>query len=508
MGNVVAGRDHEDLINKLVKKGHIKTSTAERAFQAVDRAEYYLPEFRRDAYKDLAWQKGHLHISAPCIYAEVVAGLKLDSGMSFLNLGSGTGYFSTVVGLIVGTNGLNHGIEIYDDCIEYAYKKLEDFKRFSGAIDEFDFCEPKFAQANFLRLDNEFTSIYDRIYCGAGIRYTYEEYMKNLLKIGGILVMPLEDRLVQITRIGESKWETNTLLSVSFASAVMPSEGSVEYMKPISIDPLSLQCLCRSVIRNILRKNVETLDPIEKKPLLTKIPRKKRTCRYQREDLENKRNQHFSDDDQEEEDDDAINSNDEMEIDKVEPNKTQNDAHSKVHAVIEHDVVYEVCNRLNVTDFDLRRFRFGFRRVSNDSTDNGSGNNEEKKANSNDDEDTDGLEEAPGPSALEESEENGRNKTFENHLEDEILVAPHSSSSDDDLDNSSCDDIDDLMSGEIYKHGPDSDSEEEVDCHQMRMYKSPYTKYMQQRIQQLPLPPTLKKYVNYNRDFDAQNMEE
>lgn len=36
---------------------------------------------------------------------------------------------------------------------------------------------------------------YDRVYCGAGVQKEHEDYMKNLLKVGGILVMPLEEKV-------------------------------------------------------------------------------------------------------------------------------------------------------------------------------------------------------------------------------------------------------------------------------------------------------------------------
>lgn len=35
---------------------------------------------------------------------------------------------------------------------------------------------------------------YDRVYCGAACPPEHENYMKNLIKVGGILVMPLEDQ--------------------------------------------------------------------------------------------------------------------------------------------------------------------------------------------------------------------------------------------------------------------------------------------------------------------------
>ena len=105
-GAVSAGEDNDELIDNLVEADYIKSSHIERVFRAVDRAEYYLPDHRENAYKDLAWKHGNIHLSAPCIYSEVMESIKLEPGMSFLNLGSGTGYLSTLAGLILGKFGL------------------------------------------------------------------------------------------------------------------------------------------------------------------------------------------------------------------------------------------------------------------------------------------------------------------------------------------------------------------------------------------------------------------
>lgn len=78
--------------------------------------------------------------------------LKLRSGQSFLNLGSGTGYLSTMAGLILGTNGINHGVELNSTVINYAIDRLEDFIQNSSAIDEFDFCHPKFVMGKWFSL--------------------------------------------------------------------------------------------------------------------------------------------------------------------------------------------------------------------------------------------------------------------------------------------------------------------------------------------------------------------
>eukprot|EP00058_Branchiostoma_floridae_P011831 XP_002597319.1 hypothetical protein BRAFLDRAFT_203567 [Branchiostoma floridae] len=107
-GAVSAGEDNEELVDNLKEADYIKTKKVEEVFRAIDRGDYYLEEHRDNAYKDLAWKHGNIHLSAPCIYSEVMESLKLKPNLSFLNLGCGTGYLSTMVGLILGRYPVLH----------------------------------------------------------------------------------------------------------------------------------------------------------------------------------------------------------------------------------------------------------------------------------------------------------------------------------------------------------------------------------------------------------------
>lgn len=579
-----SGRNNDDLIDNLLEADYIKCSLIARVFRAVDRAEYFLPEARSNAYKDLAWKSGNLHISAPCIYSEVMEGLCLKPGLSFLNLGSGTGYLSTMVGLILGTNGVNHGVEIHEDVIQYANKKLEEFKRHSGAIDEYDFCEPKFIQGNCLCLTSENTALYDRIYCGAACPEQYESYMQNLLKVGGVLVMPINDQLLQVKRLSETQWKTKTLLPVSFATLIMPPDDFQDWVKPIDIQPLSLQVSCRAAVRSILRKNIEKEHPPATRPAPVKAPKKKRALKRLVVPL-------FDDEDSSEEErhvrlggernrdagramfrreDDGIFSfflgagrgssdrhsffrrnkdtrtaHEPMETDNsaaTEDNPqnssgTSDSTSHQVRALVEHHPNPENNNENNENQEEqhylatineindaiaecleaTRRERAEIERegesllhsLNQDKEQEETEQAENKEESANDDggnhsdSEEHVLDAQPGTSAA--AKKNGKREKFDSGLGDEIIEV-HNSSSDDDenmkLDIiSSCDE--DHTSERRHKRDTSSDTEEESKQtdNEMKMYQTPFTEHMKAKIQQLPLPPILKKYLNYYRDF-------
>lgn len=103
MGGVASiGQNNDELVEYLLDTGYIHKKEVELVFRVVDRADYILPSQQESTYKDLAWKHGNLHLSAPCVYGVAMEYLALRPGQSFLNIGSGTGYFSTMAGLLLG----------------------------------------------------------------------------------------------------------------------------------------------------------------------------------------------------------------------------------------------------------------------------------------------------------------------------------------------------------------------------------------------------------------------
>lgn len=269
-GAVSSGQNNEELVDNLCQEDYLRTPAVERVFRMIDRADYMVfreEEERLEAYEDHAWRRGTLHLSAPCIYTRALEALKLGRGVSFLNVGSGTGYFSTMAGLMIGPYGINHGIEIYQENVEYAYEKLQEFKETSKWYDPVEFCDPMFLVGNGLLLSPG-NILYDRIYCGAACPPEHAQLMKNMLKEGGILVMPHDNQLEAIHRVSLTEWATDVILpSVSFAPLILPSAESVKDMQALEIpvEPHSLKQLCRLAVLGYIHR--ERYSDIPRLPL-------------------------------------------------------------------------------------------------------------------------------------------------------------------------------------------------------------------------------------------------
>ncbi|XP_014699254.1 protein-L-isoaspartate O-methyltransferase domain-containing protein 1 isoform X2 [Equus asinus] len=104
--------------------------------------------------------------------------------------------------------------------------------------------------------------------------------MKILLKVGGILVMPIEDQLTQIMRTGQNTWESKNILAVSFAPLVQPSKNDNGKPDSVGLPPCAvrnLQDLARIYIRRTLRNFIN--DEMQAKGIPQRAPPKRKRKR-------------------------------------------------------------------------------------------------------------------------------------------------------------------------------------------------------------------------------------
>lgn len=152
---------------------------------------FELPQTSR-AHVDEPIREGHIHISAPHIYGCIVEALHIapKSSTSFLNIGSGTGYLSSIVAHIVGPTGICYGIELDRQAYDHGVESVDRWKKENEHL-ELPLME--FIHGNGLTIDGDTGEAihgFDRIYIGATIERSKMKELASLLRLGGIMVGP------------------------------------------------------------------------------------------------------------------------------------------------------------------------------------------------------------------------------------------------------------------------------------------------------------------------------
>ena len=179
--------EKSNLINYLKEEGFSKKIV--EAFEKVDREKFVREDLQEYAYVDTALPLGHGQtISQPFTIAFMLSLLEVKSGQKILEVGSGSGYVLALLSEMNSTGEI-FGLERISELANFSRNKLEEKKNI------------KVLHVNgFEGLESE--SPFDRILVSAAA----EEIPKKLfeqLKVGGILVIPIKNSIVQIKKSKE-----------------------------------------------------------------------------------------------------------------------------------------------------------------------------------------------------------------------------------------------------------------------------------------------------------------
>ena len=175
----------------------------------VDRAHFVPKHSLEAAHSDQPLKVGNVHISAPHMYGSILESLDLEEdskeGLSFLNIGCGTGYLSCIVACVLGSKSknLNFGVEIYEDVIQHCHESVQKWKNTHAFNKVVQDVHLEVVHGNGLCIsldDGEARVGFDRIYIGATLSLHHLKRVLALLAPGGILVCPCEDNLIKVTR--------------------------------------------------------------------------------------------------------------------------------------------------------------------------------------------------------------------------------------------------------------------------------------------------------------------
>ncbi|MFZ2299748.1 MAG: protein-L-isoaspartate O-methyltransferase [Candidatus Moraniibacteriota bacterium] len=183
------------LVELLIRNGYLKSEPIIRAFSEITRADFVPSEFERQAEADIPLPIGYGQaISQPTTVAIMLELLDPRPGQRMLDVGSGSGWTSALLGTIAGSMGKVAAIEILPELHEMTKRNVEKFRLISSGIVECVLSDGHHGYAP--------GAPYDRILVSAAAEEV-PQVLKDQLAVGGKIVIPIHNHLTYLEKRGE-----------------------------------------------------------------------------------------------------------------------------------------------------------------------------------------------------------------------------------------------------------------------------------------------------------------
>jgi protein-L-isoaspartate(D-aspartate) O-methyltransferase len=199
------GISNRKFIEQLIQEGRIKTKAISNAFFKVDRINFAPEEFKGEAYLDIPIPIYHgMTTSQPSTIAFMLEKLRPKKGDKVLEIGTGSGYLTALLAVLVGKNGKVFSVEYFPKLREFAESNLRHYNFKNIKLLTGDGKNGLLEEAPF-----------DKIISSAEVKEIPRAWEEQL-KIGGSILTPIDSKIVLAKKVAEDRFDAEFFSAFSF----------------------------------------------------------------------------------------------------------------------------------------------------------------------------------------------------------------------------------------------------------------------------------------------------
>lgn len=196
---------NKKFIEQLVQNGRIKTKAVINAFFKIDRINFVPDEFKGEAYFDIPVPIfSGMTTSQPSTIAFMLEKLQPRKGEKVLEIGTGSGYLTALLSVLVGESGKVFSMEYFPELKEFAESNLRRYN---------------FKNVTLLTGDGKSglpgEAPFDKIVSSAEVKEVPRAWEEQL-KIGGSILTPIDSKIVLAEKVAEDKFDAEFFSAFSF----------------------------------------------------------------------------------------------------------------------------------------------------------------------------------------------------------------------------------------------------------------------------------------------------
>ncbi|HLD25910.1 MAG TPA: methyltransferase domain-containing protein [Candidatus Andersenbacteria bacterium] len=191
------------LVDELIAEGVLHTPAIIAAFRAIDRRDFVRPEIEDEAYSNIALPIGEGQtISQPLTVAIMLELLQPQAGNNILDIGSGSGWQTSLLAHIVGISGRVTALELVPSLCEWGRENVSHYNFIAKGIVEMRCMSGLGGYPP--------RAPFDKIIAAAAGEHVPDAWLTQT-KIGGLIVAPIGSSVLQLLKTSEDsptgEWE-------------------------------------------------------------------------------------------------------------------------------------------------------------------------------------------------------------------------------------------------------------------------------------------------------------